>query len=72
MTNDAIGDALKMMPYGFYAVTSRHNDDSNAMVANWISQAGFEPRLVVVALQKKAYSHQLISKGQVFALNIFD
>lgn len=71
METDYIKDALKLMPYGFYSITSRNGDDVNAMVANWVMQASFSPRLVVIALQKKAYSHDIISQGGVFAVNIF-
>lgn len=71
MNEDAIKNALKLMPYGFYSITSRTDDEVNAMVANWVMQASFTPRLVAVALQKKAYSHNLIAAGGVFAVNIF-
>ncbi|HID54491.1 MAG TPA: flavin reductase family protein [Anaerolineae bacterium] len=72
MSNDPIKDALSRMPYGFYAITSRNGEDVNAMVANWVMQASFSPRLIAVALQKKAYSHSVISEGGVFAVNIFN
>ena len=71
MSDDPIKDALRLMPYGFYTVTSRNGKDVNAMVANWITQASFEPRLVVMALQKTSYTHSVIEKGRVFAINIF-
>ena len=71
MSNDSIKDALKMVPYGFFAVTSRYGDDMNAMVANWISQVSFDPRLVAIGLQKSSYTHGIIEKGGVFAINIF-
>ncbi|MCL4266653.1 MAG: flavin reductase family protein [Anaerolineae bacterium] len=71
MSTDPIKDALHRMPYGFYSITSRHGDEVNAMVANWVMQASFTPRLMVVGLQKKAYSHQVIGEGGVFAINIF-
>jgi flavin reductase (DIM6/NTAB) family NADH-FMN oxidoreductase RutF len=41
------------------------------MVANWITQASFTPRLVVVGLQKTCYTHGVIEKGRVFCLNLF-
>lgn len=72
MSTDKAKEALHRIPYGFYSITSRHGDEINAMVANWVMQASFTPRLVVVGLQKKAYSHQLISEGGVFAINIFN
>ena len=71
MSDDPIKDALRLMPYGFYAVTSRNGEDVNAMVANWITQASFEPRLVIMGLQKTSYTHEVIEKGHVFAINIF-
>lgn len=71
MSEDPIKDALRMMPYGFYSITSKADDDHNAMVANWITQISFEPRQLALGLQKTCYTHGLIEKGGVFALNIF-
>ncbi len=59
------------MPYGFYSITSRSGDEVNAMVANWVSQVSFEPRLVAIGLQKTSFSYGLIEEGRVFAINIF-
>jgi len=71
MSDDKIKDALRMMPYGFYAFTTKNGDDVNAMVVNWVSQVSYTPRLVAVGLQKTSYSHGLVTEGQVFGLNIF-
>jgi len=71
MPEDPIKTALKMMPYGFYAITSRSGEDVNAMSANWLTQASFEPRLVALGLQKTCYTHGLVEAGRVFAINIF-
>ncbi len=71
MSDDPIKDVLHRMPYGFYSVTSRNGNDVNAMVANWIMQVSFTPRLVAIALAKKAYSHTVITAGKVFAINLF-
>jgi flavin reductase (DIM6/NTAB) family NADH-FMN oxidoreductase RutF len=70
--SDAIKDALNMMPYGFYAITSKSGDDTNIMVANWLTQSSFEPRQITLGLQRTSYSHGLIEKGKVFAVNIFN
>lgn len=72
MSDDAIKEALKRMPYGFYSITSRNGDTVNAMVANWVMQASFSPRLVAVGLAKNAFSHGVISEGSVFAVNLFN
>jgi flavin reductase (DIM6/NTAB) family NADH-FMN oxidoreductase RutF len=68
---DSIKNALKMMPYGFYCIGSHSGEDSNVMVANWLTQVSFEPRLMAFGLQKTSYSHALISKEKVFSVNIF-
>jgi flavin reductase (DIM6/NTAB) family NADH-FMN oxidoreductase RutF len=72
MSDDPIKDALNRIPYGFYSLTSRLEDDVNAMVFNWLTQASFSPRLVAVGLAKSAYTHNLISQSGVFAVNIFN
>jgi flavin reductase (DIM6/NTAB) family NADH-FMN oxidoreductase RutF len=71
MSDDAIKDALRLIPYGFYSITSRNGDEVNAMVANWLTQVSFEPRQVALGLQKTSHSHSLITAGKVFAINIF-
>lgn len=72
MSTDPVKDALHRMPYGFYSITSRQGDEVNAMVANWVMQASFTPRLIAMGLQKKSHSHSIIAKGHVFAINIFN
>ena len=71
MSNDKVKDALNLMRYGFYSITSCTDDDVNAMVANWVTQASFEPRLIAMGLQKTCYTHGLIENGGSFAVNIF-
>jgi flavin reductase (DIM6/NTAB) family NADH-FMN oxidoreductase RutF len=71
MNGDPIKDVLRMMPYGFYSITSKAEDDVNAMVANWISQISFEPRQLALGIQKSSYTRDLIEKGGVFAVNLF-
>jgi flavin reductase (DIM6/NTAB) family NADH-FMN oxidoreductase RutF len=71
MSEDDVKDVLKLFPYGFYAVTSKSDDDTNIMVANWITQVSFTPRLVAFGLQKSSRTREVIGDGQVFAINIF-
>jgi flavin reductase (DIM6/NTAB) family NADH-FMN oxidoreductase RutF len=71
MAEDPVKDVLNLIPYGFFSVTSRAGDEVNAMVATWIMQASFDPRRVVLALQKTSHTHGLIEQGRVFAINLF-
>jgi flavin reductase (DIM6/NTAB) family NADH-FMN oxidoreductase RutF len=68
---DPIKEALHKLHYGFYSITSRHGEEVNAMVANWVMQTSFTPRLIAVGLAKKSYTHQIVTEGGVFAINIF-
>lgn len=71
MSESPISDALKMIPYGFYALSSHTEDDDNIMVFNWFTQASFDPQLVAIGLQKTSHTYGLINDGQVFTINIF-
>lgn len=70
MSDDTIKKALKMMPYGFYVLTSHAGDEVNIMVSNWLTQISFEPRLVAWGLQRTSHTHELVEKGKVFTINI--
>lgn len=63
--------ALRMIPYGLYVLTA---EDKSGRVAaatiNWVTQAAFEPPLVVVGIKKNSLAHQIITEAGVFALNI--
>jgi len=72
MSDDLVKDALRMIPYGFYAISTRSGDNANIMVANWLTQASFSPRQVALGLQKTSYSHGLIEASSVFVVNIFN
>ena len=63
MSDDKIKDALRMMPYGFYAFTTNNGDDVNAMVVNWVSQMSYAPRLLAVGIQKSCYSRATCSRS---------
>lgn len=69
--SDAARDALHLIPYGFYAITTRREGDRNVMVANWLTQVSFEPRLIALGLQTDSYSFGLVKETSVFGVNIF-
>ncbi len=71
MSEDLIKDVLKRMPYLFCSITSRNGDEVNAMVANWVMQASFTPRMVALGLAKNSHTRQVVESGKVFAINLF-
>ncbi len=72
MSENLVSDALKMIPYGFYAVTSRDGDEMNVMVLNWFSQVSFEPQHVVIGLQNTSTTMGLVQKSRKFVVNIYN
>lgn len=63
--------ALNLIPYGFYAVTSRNGDDRNVMVLNWLTQVSFEPQHIAMGLQNSSYTMGLIEESKVFGVNLY-
>jgi flavin reductase (DIM6/NTAB) family NADH-FMN oxidoreductase RutF len=63
---------LWAMPYGLYVVGSRAGDRRNGMTLNWVTQLSFDPKLLGVAVETGALTHELMAEGGVFSLNIVD
>ena len=42
------------------------------MTLNWATQVSFDPKLLAIAVEVTALTHELISAGRVFALCIID
>jgi flavin reductase (DIM6/NTAB) family NADH-FMN oxidoreductase RutF len=63
---------LWTFPSGLYVIGSRHGDRRNAMTANFVTQVSFDPKLVAVAVEKEALTHELIAAGGVFVVNVID
>jgi flavin reductase (DIM6/NTAB) family NADH-FMN oxidoreductase RutF len=63
--------ALRMIPYGLYVLTSRSRDGRIAgATVNWVTQASFQPPLVVVGVKTDSSSHEIIKQSRAFALNV--
>ncbi len=63
--------ALRMIPYGLYVLTAADGKGSvAAATVNWVTQASFEPPLVVVCVKVDSNVHALIAQIGSFALNI--
>jgi flavin reductase (DIM6/NTAB) family NADH-FMN oxidoreductase RutF len=61
---------LWTMPSGLYVLGSRAGERRNGMTINWVTQVSFDPKLVAVGVEKTAFTHELITEGQVFAVNL--
>jgi flavin reductase (DIM6/NTAB) family NADH-FMN oxidoreductase RutF len=63
---------LWKMPSGLYIIGSRAADRRNGMTLNWATQVSFDPKLIAISVENTAFTHELITAGQVYALNIID
>ncbi|SVC83326.1 uncharacterized protein METZ01_LOCUS336180 [marine metagenome] len=62
---------LRMIPYGLYILTTETEDRRvTAATVNWVTQASFEPPLVVVGVKADSAGHSLIKESGFFALNV--
>jgi flavin reductase (DIM6/NTAB) family NADH-FMN oxidoreductase RutF len=64
---------LWTMPSGLYVVGSTDNGERrNGMTLNWASQVSFDPKWLGIGVDREAFTHELISAGGVFTLNLID
>jgi flavin reductase (DIM6/NTAB) family NADH-FMN oxidoreductase RutF len=62
--------ALRSINYGLYVLTSADGDELAAAGVNWLSQASFDPPLVMVAVKADNDSHSVIQRTGAFAVNV--
>ncbi|HMA38825.1 MAG TPA: flavin reductase family protein [Gemmatimonadales bacterium] len=63
---------LRRFPYGLYAVTVAHDGDEHGMTANWVTQAAFEPPMVVVAVENTSKTIGMIRDAHYFVINLLE
>src|SRR2546426_4316353 len=70
MNEAAKETVLRHFTYGLYAVTVKREGDEHGITANWVSQASFEPPMVVVAVESRSKIIELIRDAHHFAINV--
>jgi flavin reductase (DIM6/NTAB) family NADH-FMN oxidoreductase RutF len=68
---NAVKNVLRQFPYGLYAITIAHNGEEHAMTANWVTQASFDPPMVVIAVENTSRTITLIRDARRFGVNLF-
>ena len=64
---------LWSMPSGLYIVGSTDKAERrNGMTLNWASQLSFDPKLLGIAVEREALTHELITAGGVYSLCLVD
>ena len=60
---------LWKMPSGLYVVGSTDGAERrNVMTLNWATQVSFDPKWIAIAVEREAFTHELIEAGGVFSL----
>ena len=68
---DPVAEALETLPYGLYIIGSRSQaGDLNGMMADWLMQVSFKPRLVCCSFENDATTLKNIRATQAFTVNI--
>lgn len=67
---DIAREVLRMFSYGLYVATAIGPDGPRAATVSWVSQASFEPRLVVVAMRKGTAIHESVAASHRFTLHV--
>jgi len=71
MDADAKKTALRMIPYGLYVLAAESDDGRvTAATVNWVTQASFQPPLVVVGVKADSSGHGIIKDAGSFALSV--
>ena len=70
MSEDDIKRVMDEMPYGLYIIGSTMNGEVNAMMADWVMQVSFVPRLVVVSFENDAQTLANVRRRNVITVNL--
>ena len=62
--------ALRAINYGLYVLTAAENGEYGAGGVNWVTQASFDPPLIVAAMKADSDSHRIILSTGGFAVNV--
>jgi len=69
MNENAKKTLLQMIPDALYVLSSQANGKTAASTVTWLSQASFNPPLVMTALKKDSHTFQVVQEAKAFVLN---
>ncbi len=68
--DELIQEAMHELPYGIYIIGSVRDGEPNGMIADWVMQVSFRPRLLAVAFERSSYSLASIRGCRAFTVNL--
>ena len=63
-------DAFFTLGYGLYVVSSGAGGRANGQISNSVMQVSSDPPRVCTAVNKKAFTHEIISRSRAFAVTV--
>jgi len=72
MTDEDVQRVMHEMPYGLYIIGSKEPEEGgvNGMMADWVMQVSFNPRLVAVAFELDSHTLGNIRADPAFTVNL--
>jgi flavin reductase (DIM6/NTAB) family NADH-FMN oxidoreductase RutF len=70
INSDLFRRVMSQFATGITIVTTRDGEEIHGLTANSVCSVSLEPPLVLVCVNEKAHSHDLIKNGRNFAVNI--
>ena len=64
--------ALRMIPYGLFVVGTKDGEKVTAAAMNWVTQASFQPPLVVLGAKAGTASTEMIERSGLFCVNVLE
>ena len=72
LPDELINRVTWKIPNALALVGSAAGSRRNAMTTSWITQVSMEPVMIAVGVDNSAVTHQLISEGGSFTVNLWD
>jgi flavin reductase (DIM6/NTAB) family NADH-FMN oxidoreductase RutF len=70
MDAQAANQTLRKLTYGLYIVTAADGDKVAGGAVGWLSQASFNPPLIMAAIQRESGLGKLVAKSGAFAVHV--
>ncbi len=72
MDEQARKTALRMIPYGLFALGVGEGNDATISTINWVTQTSFQPPLVVAGVKTDSVTFERLKQTQKFAISVFE
>jgi len=70
VNSSGVDPILGCVPSGIFIVTVGVGERATGMLASWVMQAGFEPPMISVAVNRSRFVCDWLTEGQPFVVNV--